>query len=105
MLAAAVGRLGKPVRVEVATLLRDRGWPELDGMTPLFDLLMTFPAGSSGITDNYWHGAHSTMPAYSDEFGVIFLETSMHKGAIRYDVVYWRDDRAEGVAEVMDQLS
>lgn len=102
-IAYLCGKYPDPHRDSVEEYLRGGGYTEVHGMNPRFDLAMHFPDGSSGITGNSWKGPHQTVPCYSDDHQVVFLETSTYKGRLQYEIVYWDQGWGHSIAEILDQ--
>lgn len=101
LLAAAIGRLAVPSRISVEELVAQTGIPDPSGINPRFDLAWQFPAGHDGVSGNFWHGGHQSVPAISDDYGLILLETSMHMGQIKYDLVYWDKSAGHSLSQIL----
>jgi hypothetical protein len=68
----------------------------------VFELARTFEEDyGKGYTQNPYRGTHLTVPCWTEEGEVVFIETSFHKGTTFVDVVWYPDAPAEVMAAAL----
>ena len=104
-LESLTAHLGKPQREAWAD-----HWPEAEAgehhLHPLFELARIFDEDyGQGYTGNTYRGTHQTVPCWTEEGEVVFIETSFHKGTTFIDVVWFPDAPEEIMAAAFALLS
>lgn len=85
-------------------------WPAVEhaehSLHPVFSLACTFEEEfGEGYTKNPYRGSHHTIPCWTEQDDVVFIEVSFHKGTTFVDLVSYPDADPESMAASLAMLA